>query len=150
QKMADDLLVLAEEADGELHDQLLAASAEIGTTINGTLQPGRGVFEQPGLADLQSILTSLQGVAALLPDSGFVAGISEDAPIHFDVEEMPGQLESVASRSESGNRSLEYVSTLIMRIRMMLTDGRLQALVAPTHGPDIDAWIEQYLGDGSD
>jgi len=70
--------------------------------------------------------------------------INEDTPVFFDVESLPDYLEVIASQ-EGGNAS-QFISTLLMRIRMLLSDTRMNSVTNPSVQPTLIEWLENNIG----
>jgi hypothetical protein len=81
----------------------------------------------------------LEGFGPSRPD----LTVSEDAPIPFDAEELADHIEQLAM--QQGN--IQYLDTLILRIRMMIADGRLGPVVKKDASLTFEGWLETYIGD---
>lgn len=95
-------------------------------------------------SDLESVRDALQDAAADLPDITTVAPISEDAPLHFDVTLLADHLERIAS--DQGGALAGFISTLGIRIRGMLADQRLGAVIGRDPPTTFEAWLNDYIG----
>jgi len=73
-----------------------------------------------------------------------MAPISEDAPLHFDVTLLADHLERIAT--EQGGALAGFISTLGLRIRGMLADQRLGAVIGRNPPTTFDAWLNDYVG----
>jgi uncharacterized protein len=71
-------------------------------------------------------------------------GVSEDAPIAFDPDDMAGHLEVLAT-NEDFSHAADFIATLVLRVRSMLADGRLAPIVAPAESPTLDQWLPAYV-----
>lgn len=89
---------------------------------------------------------SIDAVLSHLPVMPTPGPRSEDAPISFDVAQLPDHLEQLAAGSPSAQAS-NFISTLTMRIRMMLADGRKRPVFVPDQQLTLDQWLTEYLGD---
>jgi hypothetical protein len=69
--------------------------------------------------------------------------IDADIPREFKGEQF---LRSVEAHAELLNVS-EYVETMLMRIRSMLSDTRTKNIMSQTEGMTLDAWLKDYIGD---
>lgn len=95
---------------------------------------------------IRHILEKVMEVLKILPTSGEISPISEDAPRKFDVKSLPDYLEQIASDSPVG-LAAQFVATLSMRIRMMLADQRLGPVVnSHEHPITFRQWLESYIG----
>jgi DNA helicase HerA-like ATPase len=89
----------------------------------------------------------LDTAIAAFPDAATAeAGGGEDAPIPFDVSELPDLLEGIARSSGSGHMS-QFVASLAIRIRGMLEDSRLRDVLHPDDEVSLADWLADYIGD---
>jgi len=101
--------------------------------------------------ELRGIVTAIDSALSELPDLADETPLSEDAPIEFPIRDFPDHLEQIAAEAP-GAQTAQFVSTLVMRIRMMLADRRLGPVVRP-EGSTItfEQWLEAYVGgDGAE
>lgn len=71
--------------------------------------------------------------------------IDADVPRHFTGDQFVKSLEAHAELLGV----TEYVETLLMRVRTLLADSRLQPVIGDTNQLDLQAWLETNLGDHS-
>lgn len=127
------LLAIANSAK-VLHDSHYSISAT-----------GFETFKDFNDPELTQFLATVDASLADLPQS--TGGTqNEDAPIPFDVYEVPSHLEALATSMGSGQNA-SFVSSLIMRLRMILGDQRLQSIVLPEEQPSLAEWLAEYIGD---
>jgi uncharacterized protein len=107
-------------------------------------QKGEG-FNSFGEPDLINVVEAIQTVIDTIPEPAGLGGPSEDAPIPFDVESLADHLDLIAG-SNMTPQVVQFISTLTMRIRMMLADRRLGPLVVPEKQPSFAEWLENYIG----
>lgn len=69
--------------------------------------------------------------------------IDADTPREFTGDAL---LRSVEANAEMLNVS-EYVETMLMRIRTMLSDTRLKTIMGKTEGVTLNGWLNNYIGD---
>ena len=96
-------------------------------------------------SDLETIRSALDTLAQTLPDIGHAAPISEDAPQFFDVNILAEHLDRVAT--EQGGNLAGFISTLGLRIRGMLADQRLGAVIGRDPPTSFETWLKDYVGD---
>ena len=94
--------------------------------------------------EIREVVTLIDGVLDALPEATRAIGPSEDAPVAFNVTDLPDHLEHLAGNASAqvGN----FIATLAMRIRMMLADRRLGPLIAPDTPVSLEQWLEAYVG----
>ncbi len=96
-------------------------------------------------SDLQEIIDLSQAVLSQLPSIANFSPTSEDAPVPFDPNEMPDQIEAV-STSEAFAQSANYIGTLVLRVKALLADARLAPIISPSDDPAFSDWLEEYIG----
>ncbi|HKZ11419.1 MAG TPA: ATP-binding protein [Rhodanobacteraceae bacterium] len=72
-----------------------------------------------------------------------VLPIDADTPREFTGDQL---LRSVEANAELLNVS-EYVETMLMRIRTILSDSRMKSVTSNTDGVTLDGWLTDYIGD---
>lgn len=96
--------------------------------------------------ELRNIVTAIDNALGQLQEQPEDARISEDAPIEFSANSFPDHLDQIASEAPGG-QTAQFIATLTMRVRMMLADRRLGAVVNPGEGViTFESWLEQYVG----
>lgn len=124
--------------------------AAISTTTSGIINNRKNkanpqFFDDFTVADLEKVRNALDTLAKTLPDLGNAAPISEDAPLFFNVNMLAEHLERVAT--EQGGNLAGFISTLGLRIRGMLADQHLSAVIARDPPTSFDTWLKDYVGD---
>ncbi|OPY65053.1 MAG: AAA-like domain protein [Syntrophorhabdaceae bacterium PtaU1.Bin034] len=104
-------------------------------------------FNDFTVADLESVRDNLDALARTLPDMGCAAAISEDAPLYFDVNMLAEHLDRIAI--DQGGNVAGFIHTLGLRIRGMLADQRLGAVIGREPPTSFDAWLKDYVGDNA-
>lgn len=132
---------------GEVEEPTSTELATIATTTTGIVNSRRSgnYFNDFAVADLESVRDPLDALAQTLPDMGNAAPISEDAPLFFNVNMLAEHLERVAT--EQGGNLAGFISTLGLRIRGMLADQRLGAVIGRHPPTSFDTWLKDYVGD---
>jgi hypothetical protein len=97
-------------------------------------------------ADLRAVLDAIDATLdEHFPESAGPDLVSEDAPIPFDCGAFPDHLDQMGAEAPGGQTS-QFLSTLTMRIKMMLSDGRLSPVVNPDEAIAFEEWLEAYVG----
>jgi len=141
--VASDCAQFAGEVEGPTSTELATIAATT-TTVVDSRRSG-DYFNDFAVADLESVRDRLNTLAKTLPDMGNAAPISEDAPLFFNVNMLGEHLERVAT--EQGGNLAGFISTLGLRIRGMLADHRLGAVIARDPPTSFDSWLKDYVGD---
>ncbi|MEO8379953.1 MAG: DUF87 domain-containing protein [Acidobacteriota bacterium] len=109
-----------------------------------TTAAGRTGFNDFGETHLRTVEQLLKDVEETLPQEAFASAFSEDAPIKFDVAALPDLLDTIARREGGGQA--QFVANLTMRIRMLLADRRLRAIVIPDEELTVVEWLDSFVG----
>ncbi len=96
-------------------------------------------------AELREIATPLQSVVTQLPDPFVVASSVSEAPIAFDVRDLPKALHRQALAS-GDNRAFQNISSLLTRLDTLLHDPRLTPVLVPEDQPTLLELLQTYLG----
>lgn len=144
QTTADDCAVLGAGLAAPTGPAVSAIGAAIAQVISNRRSSNPQYFDDFHISDLESIRDQIDGLARTLPDFGNAAPVSEDAPRVFDVNLLAEHLERIAA--EQGGNLAGFISTLGLRIRGMLADQRLGAVIARQPAVSFDVWLEDYVG----
>ncbi|MCD7819368.1 MAG: ATP-binding protein [Lachnospiraceae bacterium] len=68
--------------------------------------------------------------------------VSEDDPIEFPVQELPGFIEDIAGKTSA----VQYVDFMTIRIKSMLKNATLSPVISNAPPISLLSWIEDYLG----
>jgi DNA helicase HerA-like ATPase len=147
EQTAADLEQYVDDASAELSESLQSAIEglrEVAKERRWTSRDGKSGFNDFGETHLKQVEKLLQEVADVLSPEVFASTYSEDAPIKFDVAALPDLLDTIGRRKGGGNA--QFVANLSMRIRMLLADHRLRAIVVPEEEPTVVGWLESFIG----
>jgi uncharacterized protein len=141
--LASDCAQFAGDVEEPISGDIAAVSATT-TTVVESRRSGN-FFNDFAVADLESVRNAINALTQTLPDTGNAAPISEDAPRFFNVNMLAEHLERIAT--EQGGNLAGFISTLGLRIRGMLADHRLAAVIGRDPPISFDAWLRNYVGD---
>jgi DNA helicase HerA-like ATPase len=127
---------------GQLASQLEAASRQVESLIDSR-RSGK-YFNDFSIEDLETVRGALEGLTQALPEWPGAGPIGEDSPVSFDVNLLADHLERIAT--EQGENVAGFISTLGLRIRSMLSDARLGAVIADADAVSFAKWLEDYVG----
>ncbi len=105
----------------------------------------RGYVSGFSVADLETLNGKLAEACELLPVIDNDINVSEDSPKYFDVNMLAEHLQQVAT--EQGGNLAGFISTLGLRIRGMLADQRLGAVIGRYPATTFDQWLKNYIGE---
>ncbi|WP_448032755.1 ATP-binding protein [Bradyrhizobium liaoningense] len=148
QAIYQDLTVLSEPVEPSLQMRMMDVVNKTKDIIRERRAKKSGkptdFFDDFLASDLESIRDALEAAAEGLPDITSIAPISEDAPLHFDVNLLADHLERIAS--DQGGALAGFISTLGIRIRGMLADQRLGAVIGREPPTTFETWLNDYIG----
>ena len=133
-----------------LLQQVANDAADIEDCARGNAKQGKpGAYWHNDFAetDLERLIDLLQaaGRAVSLEDDG--APVDEDTPRWFPVNELPDYVDALAADS-SGRDIAQWVDTLTLRIRGLLSQGRLASVLQPSDSDSITLaqWLDDHVG----
>jgi hypothetical protein len=145
--MRSDIARYAAQTAGSLQTAVNACTSGIGAVENSRhyttqVRDGWNSFSEQ---DLTTVVDSLNQLLQALPPLP-PTPISEDAPISFNIADLPDHLQQLAAGSGS-TQLVQFISTLVMRIRMMLADNRLKPLIGhDAQQQSFLDWLTAYIG----
>lgn len=141
--IAADCERFAEEVEEPIKADLLTTAQETNRIVD---KRRSGIyFNDFTVGDLEFVRDALKMLCETLPDLSNGVVISEDAPLYFDVNILAEHLERIAT--DQGGNVAGFISTLGLRIRGMLADQRLGAVIAREPPTPFDTWLKNYVGD---
>ncbi len=96
-------------------------------------------------SDVEEVVKAFDETLEALPPLPEEKGIGEDRPVPFTVECLPEAIEQIAL--EQGQA--QFVDTLLLRVKMLLADDRLKAVVSPKMGTELPSWLDDFIGKDS-
>ncbi|MEZ4494257.1 MAG: DUF87 domain-containing protein [Dehalococcoidia bacterium] len=149
ERLSRDLEFQARRAPEELAKGFRDLASRLTKLRSGRVEVGRDGKEYPqAFADreIEVIQERLETLLEDLPAEAARGLPLEDAPVPFDIDELPGALERLAQLEPSA-----LIDSMVMRIRSMLSDGRKRDILLDDAAPTVlIEWIESYLGMDSD
>jgi hypothetical protein len=142
--MASDCSQFAVEVQGNVGTALTAIATSSNDVVNSRRSGGQ-YFNDFSITDLESIRTEIDALVSTLPNLGPMSPTNEDAPLYFDVNTLAEHLDRVAT--EQGGNLAGFISTLGLRIRGMLADQRLGAVIGRDPPTAFADWLKDYVGD---
>ncbi len=96
---------------------------------------------------LGTIATALQAAADAVGLDEDAPAMDEDTPIRFLVGELPDYVDALAA-DRSGRDIAQFVDTLNLRIRSLLSGTRLASVIQPDDSTSItlEGWLTDYVG----
>lgn len=133
--------------DGELKpsfNELAAAISKIAASKYKSFQKGQELVEYYVSFSREDVENSLSAIQNLLDNFGGLKisiGPNEDTPIPFKVTAIPDHVERLSQ--EAG--VIQFVDFLIMRMRSMLSDTRMNKIIADDKEVSLDNWLNKTI-----
>lgn len=140
--IASDCDVFADRLDGDPE----ATLREIAETVREVANNRRGTngwFNAFATAEVEAVRDSIQTYLDLVDDQAEPNVITEDAPLPFDVAALPDHIQRIAE--DDGNLAA-FTTTLGMRLRGMMADGRLGAVIGSEPQITFADWLDDVIG----
>lgn len=130
----------------QVEEPTKTALADLATTTTNVVERRRSgnYFDDFLVGDLEWVRAAVDNLIQTLPDMGNVSSVTEDAPLFFDINLLGEHLERIAT--EQGGNVAGFISTLGLRIRGMLADKRLGAVIGRDPATSFDSWLNDYVG----
>lgn len=125
-----------------LLETLNILKAELATVIQANRVNNK--FRDFSDLDLANIRRKISTVLESYPSNARHAGASEDWPVEFPVDLLADYLARVAN--EQGGNSNQFIATMVMRIRAILSDTRMRGVVLPEQHMTLKDWLENHIG----
>lgn len=142
ERLAEDCVLFSTEVQEPTRTELARIGTRVATIVDG--RRSGNYFDDFAVGDLQAPRDALQRLIQTLPEVTTIAPISEDAPLYFDVNILGEHLEQIAA--DQGGNVAGFISTLGLRIRGMLADQRLGAVIGRDPPSSFESWLEDYIG----
>lgn len=89
---------------------------------------------EDAIGTVKTLLETVGGVKAYI-------GPNEDTPINFEVDALPDHVETLAQQAGV----LQFADFLIMRMRSMLSDSRMNDIIAKDEGITLEGWLSEII-----
>lgn len=93
-------------------------------------------------SDVESAITKIEDFLSGIGGISDIEGPNEDSPVQFNGEDLPNHIERL-SQEQNIQQFLDF---LVMRVRTMLADTRMNSVISTENDIDLVSWLEQYLG----
>jgi len=94
---------------------------------------------------LSEIVHRINNVLDQYPNEDYQTTASEDSPVYFDISSLADYLEVVAN--QQGGSSSQFIATMVMRIRAMLSDTRMRDVILPNETTTLADWLNNHIGE---
>lgn len=133
------------ESDDSFNDDENAALTALKTKISGFISARSAqypTYEFTRIEIDEFLELAKQAHAAFGGSDIDVLPIDADIPREFTGDQL---LRSIEANAELLNVS-EYVETMLMRVRTILSDSRMKSVTSNTDGVTLDGWLTDYIG----
>ena len=96
-------------------------------------------------SDVENLIDAFDAAIRKLPIPTERLRVNEDSPVRFNVEDLADIIEQIAV--EQGQ--VQFVDTLLLRVKMLLSDERLNSVVSSGEDVDLSSWLNSIVGDNS-
>lgn len=146
----DDISNYIQDLTGDIKISTGEAATEIKHIIDSRTWEGRDKktgFNDFGDLDLSKVGECLQHIFQSFPEDENAGMMNEDVPLPFEPQVLAEHLESLAMQ-EGGSVS-QFISTLTMRIRGLLSDPRMDCVINPVSSVSLKDWLKAHVGSDS-
>ncbi len=143
--MAADLRTRMEQFPGYGLESLLDAIVDAGkTNIKRFEKDGEKVeyFVAFSENQVETIIETLNDCLNQVGGIAYPEGPDEDVPVAFRGTDLADHLEILAQQENV----TQFVDFLVARIRTLLSDPKMKAVIDDSEGVSLDSWLDQYLG----
>lgn len=92
--------------------------------------------------DIEKLIGAFDDAINKLPLPADQLRVNEDSPVRFNVSDLADVVEQIAV--EQGQ--VQFVDTLLLRVKMLLSDERLRSVVSPETGIELSSWLDNVVG----
>jgi uncharacterized protein len=129
----------------------LPALQALGEVVTPIHQPRTGQYmDNYSLQEVETVLEALETALLAWPSDGFTTNFHEDMPKAFPVGDLAHHMEALSESAVLGGTA-GYTASLVMRVKTLLADERMRAVIAPDQVEGLADWLADVIGeaDGS-
>lgn len=136
------------EAATPVHSAMERLSQAAQAFFDAHVIPNNGKinYKPPNVAAFHYFLPFLDAVEEAVPPVPQEEEVNEDSPTPFEVTQLADYVEALSAESSTNQNMANFIATLTLRIRSMLADQRLAAVIAPDRPLAFETWLEGMLG----
>lgn len=101
-------------------------------------------FNDFGDNDLNTVHKCIENILRVFSQGEDVGTVNEDSPLPFDPQVLAEHLESLAM--QEGGSASQYISTLTMRIKGIMSDPRMNGVIDPDSSVSLKDWLALHVG----
>lgn len=99
-------------------------------------------FDDP---DIEKLINAFDMTIRELPIPTEHLRVNEDSPVRFDVADFADVIEQIAVEQQQ----VQFIDTLLLRVKLLLSDERLRSVVSSEADVDLSAWLDNVVGENS-
>lgn len=145
QSIADDVL---EDSNIIIDVNIKTSLTQLSTSLNNITAPKYNTYQGVDYytdfqkSDVESAITKIEDFLSSIGGMSDIEGPNEDSPVQFNGEDLPNHIERL-SQEQNIQQFLDF---LVMRVRTMLADTRMNSIISTENDIDLVSWLEQYIG----
>lgn len=136
---------LLSENHPEHRECLLALHEVLGEVLSLKAPNAQGYYPAFDDLDIEKLIDAFDRAIRELPTPTDRLRVNEDSPVRFDVADLADVVDQIAV--EQGQ--VQFVDTLLLRVKMLLSDERLRSVVSSGTNVDLSSWLENTVGENS-
>lgn len=128
-------------------DEVEQSARQAGGRVKDDGTPWHDDFPEAGGYGLNTVIARLSEAGAQVGLTHYEQAVDEDTPCPFAVDELADFVDALAA-GQSGRDIAQFVDTLNLRIRGLLSRSRLSSVLTPGEGSTIALhdWLTRYIG----
>ena len=142
----EDISVYSNTLTGDIQDIIGKTAEAIKQLIDkrSWTRGERSGFNDFSDTELSKIAQRIQNILVRFNQDDSDRIVNEDTPLPFDPTILAEHLESLAM--QEGGTTTQFISTLIMRIKSILSDPRMTSVIDPDITISLKDWLDLYIG----
>src|SRR5690606_20822136 len=151
ENLAHVMASMAERAPNAHQQQAIREIADAAEALRSQrVRPGRegrAYYDDFTILDFEPLIGLIDAALETLPNVPLESHASEDAPKPFDVGQLADFVDDLSADGTSNANVGNFVAFLTLRIRSLLAERRLRAVVDPATQLTLADWLGTYIGE---
>lgn len=151
ENLAHVMASMAERAPNAHQQQAIREIADAAEALRSKrVRPGRegrAYYDDFTILDFEPLIGLIDAALETLPNVPLESHASEDAPKPFDVGQLADFVDDLSADGTSNANVGNFVAFLTLRIRSLLAERRLRAVVDPATQLTLADWLGTYIGE---
>lgn len=133
---------LLSESHSVHKEPLCALHKKLTQVLSSKPRSNQGYYPAFDDTDIEKLIGAFDEAINKLPLPADQLRVNEDSPVRFNVSGLADVIEQIAI--EQGQ--VQFVDTLLLRVKMLLSDERLRSVVSPETGIELPSWLDNVVG----